>query len=77
MENLALPLFEAVANSLKCESIATTCVHQIHVNVAFWQRKSRKRSSTLEADHKTDLKEAKLRLSSVNLLAPNEPESSS
>ena len=72
-----MPLFEAVVSSLRCEIIATTCVQQIHVNVAFWQRKNRKRSSTLEAEHKSDLKDAKVRLSSTNLLAPNDPEASS
>jgi hypothetical protein len=71
-----MPLFEAVASSLRCEIIATTCVQQIHVNVAFWQRRNRKRSATLEAEHKSDLKDAKVRLSSTNLLAQNDPEAS-
>jgi len=49
LENLALPLFETVATTLRCEVIETTCVQQIRSNMVFWERRTKKRASTVQS----------------------------
>lgn len=49
LENLALPLFETVAATLRCEVIETTCVQQIRSNMVFWERRTKKRASTVQS----------------------------
>lgn len=51
LENLALPLFETIATTLRCEVIETTCVQQIRINMVYWLRRTKKRASTVQSSH--------------------------
>lgn len=76
LENLAFPLFDAVATTMRCEVIACTCVQQVTRNAAFWTRKYKRRTSSLRPQQ-IDLIAERMPLSAANLLSVPELDTSS